>query len=245
MTRACGVLGCLAVLALPSAARAAHGAVAGPAPAGAWVARVIAPVGARRTPREPRVVAFVGTRARWGGGPVQLLVLRSARVARPRRPGQRRLWLRVALPRRPNGSAAWIPADHTHMYFTRWRIELSTVKRRMVVYHGLRVARSFRVVVGARATPTPHGLFAVDEKIAQRDPTGFLGPWALHLTAFSDVLDDYGGGPGRVAIHGRGAGSLVDPLGSARSHGCIRIDNAPVRWLARVVPLGAPVHITY
>jgi lipoprotein-anchoring transpeptidase ErfK/SrfK len=40
------------------------------------------------------------------------------------------------------------------------------------------------------------------------------------------VLDDYGGGPGRVAIHGRAGASLLDPLGTARSHGCIRIDNA-------------------
>ena len=85
---------------------------------------------------------------------------------------------------------------------------------------------------------------AVYDPIAQSGARGFLGPWALHLTAFSDVLDSFGGGPGRVAIHGRGGASLRDPLGTARSHGCIRIDNVHVRWLARVVPRGTPVKIT-
>ena len=62
-------------------------------------------------------------------------------------------------------------------------------------------------------------------------------------TAFSDVLDDYGGGPGRIAIHGRGGASLRDPLGTARSHGCLRVANPDVSWLVRHVPRGTPVNI--
>jgi lipoprotein-anchoring transpeptidase ErfK/SrfK len=57
------------------------------------------------------------------------------------------------------------------------------------------------------------------------------------------VLDNYGGGPGRVAIHGRGGASLADPLGTARSHGCIRVANLDVQWLARSVAAGTPVRI--
>jgi lipoprotein-anchoring transpeptidase ErfK/SrfK len=95
--------------------------------------------------------------------------------------------------------------------------------------------------VGAPDTPTPRGRFALAELARQPDPGGFLGPFALHLTAHSTVLDDYGGGPGRVAIHGRGGESLNDPLGSARSHGCIRIDNQHVRWLASKLVAGVPV----
>ena len=70
-----------------------------------------------------------------------------------------------------------------------------------------------------------------------------VGSWVLHLTAFSNVLENYGGGPGRVAIHGRGGASLADPLGTARSHGCVRIANADVAWLARTVAPGTPVRI--
>jgi lipoprotein-anchoring transpeptidase ErfK/SrfK len=49
--------------------------------------------------------------------------------------------------------------------------------------------------------------------------------------------------PGRVAIHGRAGGSLLDPLGTPASHGCIRIDNQAVGWLAQHVPAGSPVNI--
>jgi hypothetical protein len=84
---------------------------------------------------------------------------------------------------------------------------------------------------------------ALYERNRQPDRRAFLGPWSLSLTAVSNVLEDYGGGPGRVAIHGRGGLSLLDPLGTARSHGCIRIDNAGIRYLARRLPLGTPVEL--
>ena len=86
-------------------------------------------------------------------------------------------------------------------------------------------------------------VFAVSERVAQPEPDGFLGPWALHLTAFSPTLIDFGGGPGTVAIHGRAGASLRDPLGTARSHGCIRIPNEAIRLLARVAREGTPVQI--
>lgn len=66
----------------------------------------------------------------------------------------------------------------------------------------------------------------------------------IHLTAHSAVLENVGGGPGRVAIHGRGGASLRDPLGTARSHGCIPVNNAAVAWIAASVSPGSPVVIT-
>jgi lipoprotein-anchoring transpeptidase ErfK/SrfK len=103
--------------------------------------------------------------------------------------------------------------------------------------------RRFPAVVGAPGTPTPRGLAAIYERNRQPDPGGFLGPWSLALTAMSDALESFGGGPGRVAIHGREGASLSDPLGSARSHGCIRITSRAVSWLARHAPPGTPVRI--
>jgi lipoprotein-anchoring transpeptidase ErfK/SrfK len=50
-------------------------------------------------------------------------------------------------------------------------------------------------------------------------------------------------GPGRVALHGRAGASLLDPLGTARSHGCVRGDNEHVAWMARELPVGAPVRV--
>jgi len=246
----------LAACAAPAAADAAPAApaavepvrqdelVPGPTFRVAYVARVV-----RRTFTKDRPWGRkrreLGVRAPWGGGSNQLLVLDSLQVVRsPEHPETQRLWLKVALPRRPNGTTGWVPADHMQVSSTRWRINISTEKKLVQVFHDGRLRQTFRAIVGARGTPTPHGLFAINEAIRQPNPRAFLGPWALHLTAFSNVLDDYGGGPGRVAIHGRGGASLRDPLGSARSHGCVRIENRRVRFLARAAQAGTPVRIT-
>ncbi len=108
--------------------------------------------------------------------------------------------------------------------------------------HAGRVVRSARVVVGAPQTPTPRGRFAISERVRQ-PPGEVIGPWALHLTAYSRVLHSYDGGPGRIALHGRAGGLLADPLGSARSHGCVRMSSSFVAWLARRVRPGVPVEI--
>jgi lipoprotein-anchoring transpeptidase ErfK/SrfK len=201
----------------------------------AHVARVVAPTWARREPGKLPAVTKVSPLAEWGGGEVQYLVLRSQVV-------EGRRWLRVRLPERPNDAAGWIPADVTRDSTTPWRILISTSAARLTVERAGRRVVSFPAVVGAPVTPTPRGLFAIDEPI--RQPSGSeLGPWALFLTAHSRVLDDYGGGPGRIAIHGRAGPLLADPLGTAASHGCIRIPNARVRWLARIAINGTPVEI--
>jgi lipoprotein-anchoring transpeptidase ErfK/SrfK len=97
--------------------------------------------------------------------------------------------------------------------------------------------RRFRVVIGAAATPTPHGLFSIVD-VWRSNPEHFLGSYILSLSAHSNVLQEFGGGEGRVGIHGRGGASLLDPLGSARSHGCIRLTNGAVEWLVRKVGAG-------
>jgi lipoprotein-anchoring transpeptidase ErfK/SrfK len=201
----------------------------------AHVARVVAPTWARRQPGKVPAVTKVSPLAEWGGGPVQYLVLRSA-LADGRR------WFEVRLPDRPNDGAGWISADVVRVSTTPWRIKVSTAHSRVTVERAGRRVAGFPAVVGTAATPTPHGLFAIDEPI--RQPGGSeLGPWALFLTAHSNVLDDYGGGPGRIAIHGRAGPLLADPLGSHSSHGCIRVANARVAWLARVAVDGTPVEV--
>jgi hypothetical protein len=182
-------------------------------------------------------VTAVGARARWNGGPAALLVL----GAQTDEDG--RLWLRVRLPIRPNRSSGWIPADFTKLRTTAYRIEVSIRNRSVRLLYDGRVLRRYRAVVGRPYWPTPRGLFAVSERVREPDPEGFLGPWALVLTAFSPTLTEFGGGPGQVALHGRGGASLADPLGSARSHGCIRIPNIGIRLLARVAREGTPVDV--
>ena len=179
-----------------------------------------------------------GTRTPWGGDPTWLLVTGCAHDPAGRH------WLRVVLPVRPNGAAGWLRADFVLLRRTAYEVEISTGRAELAVYRAGRRVRRARAVVGAPGTPTPRGLFAVYDPIPQPRPNGFVGPWVIHLTAHSTVLENFGGGPGRVAVHGRGGVSLRVPLGSAASHGCVRVDNSVVAWLARTIPPGTPVRIT-
>jgi hypothetical protein len=202
----------------------------------AWIARVVYPTAVRRSPGGP-IAGSIGTRAHWNAGPVGLLVLGTGTD----RHGA--LWLRVRLAQRPNGTSGWIRADYAQLTATGYRIEVSVGQRLVRLLYRGRVIRRYRAVVGRPGLPTPQGLFSVSERVRQPDPTGFLGPWALLLTAYSPTLTSFGGGPGQVALHGRAGASLTDPLGSASSHGCIRIDNDGITLLARVAREGTPVAV--
>jgi lipoprotein-anchoring transpeptidase ErfK/SrfK len=201
------------------------------------IARIVRPtLGHRAADGHSPVRMRLRTSAAWAHGPVGLMVLGSRRSA------SGRLWLRVAVPARPNGSSAWVDRDAVQLARTRWRLRIRLATRRLQVLRAGRVVRSARVVVGAPQTPTPRGLFAISERVRQ-PPGEVIGPWALHLTAYSRVLHSYDGGPGRIALHGRAGGLLADPLGSARSHGCVRMSSRFVAWIARRVRPGVPVEI--
>jgi lipoprotein-anchoring transpeptidase ErfK/SrfK len=203
---------------------------------GATLARVVEPARARPRLASARGETRLDSRTAWSGQGQTLLVLDAA-------VHDQREWVRVVLPSRPNGGAGWIPRDKVQLSRTRYWVAVRTRSRTLSVYRDGERLRRFRAVVGAPATPTPHLLAALYERNRQPDPRAFLGPWSLPLTAFSEVLEDYGGGPGRVAIHGRAGASFADPLGSARSHGCVRITNRAIRYLARTLRNGTPVRL--
>jgi lipoprotein-anchoring transpeptidase ErfK/SrfK len=157
-----------------------------------------------------------------------LLVLDAART----RGG--RCAVKVRLPWRPNDAVGWVDSSQVILRPTIWRIVVSTAERSLSLYRrGTRVRR-VKVVVGAPGTRTPVGLFSIIGAWTS-PPDAFLGSWILPLTAHSDTLQQFDGGNGTVGIHGRGGTSLLDPLGSARSHGCIRLANAAIDWLVRSV----------
>jgi len=150
-------------------------------------------------------------------------------------------WLRVMLPGRPNGSTGWITQRGTRPSTTSWRVAISTASRQVRVYRRGRLTRSFSAVVGKPATPTPNGRFFVEESILM--PPGSAGaPYALALSARSNVLQEFEGGPGQIAMHG--VANLGGTPGTAVSHGCVRLADANIRWLAARIAPGARVTIT-
>jgi lipoprotein-anchoring transpeptidase ErfK/SrfK len=166
--------------------------------------------------------------------PELVLVLRE--VIKPN--GQ--VWLKVRLPMRPNNRTGWVPRStlgrfklvHTHLYVNR-------AAQRATLYRDGKQVFTTRVGVGQRKWPTPRGNFYIRDRL-----TGFhnaaYGPLAFGTSARSPVLTDWPGG-GFVGIHGTDAPGLIPGY---ISHGCIRLRNAAILQLARLMPVGTPLTIT-
>jgi hypothetical protein len=149
-------------------------------------------------------------------------------------------WLQVLLPGRPNSSTGWIAQQGTRKLMTGWHIVVDLAARRVSAYSNGHLLRSFQAVVGKPSTPTATGEFFVEE-IMQMAPGEAGGPFALALSARSNVLQEFEGGSGQIAIHGRD--NLGGTLGTAASHGCIRLATASIDWLAARIGPGTPTTI--
>jgi lipoprotein-anchoring transpeptidase ErfK/SrfK len=149
-------------------------------------------------------------------------------------------WLQVMLPGRPNGSTGWIVEKGTRLAVTAWHLVVNLGARTIKVYRDGQLAKRFGAVVGKPSTPTPTGQFFVEETLHMNagDPGG---PFALALSARSNVLQEFEGGPGQIAIHGRD--NLGGTIGAAESHGCMRLATASIDWLAKRIGPGVPVTI--
>jgi lipoprotein-anchoring transpeptidase ErfK/SrfK len=126
------------------------------------------------------------------------------------------------------------------------RIVVSLSQRKLRLIRGGRVVRTYSIAVGMPAHPTPTGDFAVNDK--QVDPAWYPpdSPWAAEL-------DTIPPGPGNplgtrwigttapaIGIHGTYADSSV---GTAASHGCMRMHIPDVEALYDEVVLGMTVSI--
>ena len=94
------------------------------------------------------------------------------------------------------------------------------------------------VAVGKPSTPTTLGRFFLDVWLP--NPGRPYGAYLLSIGGFSDVLKNFAGGRGQLAIHG-----WADPsvMGKNVSNGCVRMRNADVTKVADLAPLGTPIDI--
>ena len=150
-------------------------------------------------------------------------------------------WLDVLLPGRPNGHTGWVEANIVTTAVTDWQIVVHLGTRQVIVYEKGRVARTFLAVVGKASTPTPTGRFFVEETVPLGSGTAGA-PFALALSARSNALMQFDGGPGQVALHG--VANIGGTPGTAVSHGCVRLATADIAWLGGHISSGVPVTIT-
>jgi lipoprotein-anchoring transpeptidase ErfK/SrfK len=151
-------------------------------------------------------------------------------------------WLEVRLPGRPNSHTGWIARRATTEWATNWRLVVNRSRRQVAVYRSGRLVRVFKAVVGKPSTPTPSGEFFVEESVALRS-SDVGAPFALALSARSEVLQEFDGGPGQIALHG--LSNVGGVPGTATSHGCVRLTDAAMRWLVVRIGRGTPVTIAH
>lgn len=156
-----------------------------------------------------------------------------------RRDSDERLWVRVPLSALPNGQSGWVPRDALgDLHLVRTRLVIERAQLRAVLLRDGRPVFSTRIGIGQPRWPTPAGEFYVRVRLRNyRDP--FYGPVAFGTNARSPWLTDWPRG-GVVGIHGTNAPQLIP---GRISHGCIRMRNAAIVLLARLMPLGTPVSI--
>ena len=124
---------------------------------------------------------------------------------------------------------------------TGWRLVVKISTRRVIVYRRGLAIRVFKAIVGKPSTPTPLGEFFVEESIQLR-ATDVGAPFALALSARSEVFQEFDGGPGQIGLHG--LDNIGGVLGTAVSHGCVRLADGAMRWLVTRIGPGVPVTIT-
>jgi hypothetical protein len=150
-----------------------------------------------------------------------------------------RLWLRVRLATLPNGRTGWLPRAALGGYETV-ETELRVDTARMTATLLSRGRPVFRapVGIGRPQWPTPRGRFYVRDELTRfAGPT--YGPLAFGTSARSAALTDWPAG-GFIGIHGTDQPRLIP---GRISHGCIRMRNADILRLARLMPIGTPLTI--
>jgi hypothetical protein len=152
----------------------------------------------------------------------------------------RSTWIRIRLSKLPNGSTGWVQRGTLDAFQTvRTRMTVSHARMRATLYKRGRVIFSAMVGMGQSHWPTPRGEFYIREKLSGYYAPAY-GPRAFGLNARSTVLTDWPGG-GFVGIHGTNEPQI---LPGRVSHGCVRMRNASIMRLFRLMPIGTPVHIS-
>ncbi|MCW3017529.1 MAG: L,D-transpeptidase family protein [Solirubrobacterales bacterium] len=136
--------------------------------------------------------------------------------------------------------------DLAKQYATVITIQKST--RTLRLFKSLKISKRYSVAIGQPAYPTPEGRFSIQSK--QTNPTWSVpnSPWAGELggttvqggTAANPLKARWMGIVNGVGIHGTGDDASI---GTAASHGCLRMHVSDVIDLYERVPVGTPVLI--
>jgi L,D-transpeptidase ErfK/SrfK len=122
---------------------------------------------------------------------------------------------------------------------TKRRVIVSIADRKLAVVDDGEVLRTFPIAVGAEASPSPTGEFAIVSRLT--DPTYYHAGVVIPAGGNNPL------GPRWVGLSKRGYGihgtNVPGSIGKAVSHGCIRLRNRDIVQLFALVQVGDTVEI--
>jgi len=148
-------------------------------------------------------------------------------------------WIKVRLPILPNNSTGWVKRGALGSFkVTTEHFVVDRAATRATLFRNGAPIFTTRVGVGKSFWPTPRGEFYITEKMNGFHNAAY-GPIAFGTSARSSVLTDWPGG-GYIGVHGTDAPGLIP---GHISHGCVRLRNAAILRLARLLRVGTPLTI--
>jgi lipoprotein-anchoring transpeptidase ErfK/SrfK len=149
-------------------------------------------------------------------------------------------WVKVLLPITPNGTDGYVHAVDVAVSKVAYGIRINLAACHMRVFKRGKVLWEGAVAVGAAATPTLEGLYSVRAMLKAPNAQTSYGPYAFGLASRSKEIGGFTGADNEIGIHGNDDAAS---LGHAVTEGSIRIPNAEIVKLAKLLPLGTPVYI--
>jgi lipoprotein-anchoring transpeptidase ErfK/SrfK len=154
---------------------------------------------------------------------------------------QRKDWVGIRHTSLGNERIAWVKGRPGAF---SWReqpvlLEVDLSERRLSVEGPGGNRRDISVAIGAPDTPTPPGEYYVTDKLRGADFGPFYGCCILALSGHQPNLPQGWSGGDRLAIHG----SPTPTWGKNVSNGCLHANEADLRYLMKIVHLGAPVSV--
>jgi lipoprotein-anchoring transpeptidase ErfK/SrfK len=145
--------------------------------------------------------------------------------------------LQVITTELPNGRPGWIEGSQA-LRLARTTVSLDADLSAQVLHitRAGRVIRTLRIGIGAPGTRTPTGRFAVTDKLQGAQYSAAYGCCILALSGHQTNLPSGWTGGDRLAVHG-------GPTTGAVTTGCLHAREEDLRYLMRVVPLGAQIVI--
>jgi lipoprotein-anchoring transpeptidase ErfK/SrfK len=169
----------------------------------------------------------------WHGSPEVVVLLGEQTVGR-------RSWSYIRYPGL-GAQRGWVPSRAlSSATLQAKRLVLDRDRLRLKLFKGRSLLFSAPVGIGAGASPTPTGRYYVRERLGPfGSANSVYGALAFGLSAFSRHRTDWPGG-GQVGIHGTNQPALIP---GRISNGCVRLNNANVLRLGRLLRVGTPLTI--